>query len=418
MFTSHPGTIVDAAGGALIALLGIWVLFLRPRTQATRTLGVVCVSYGLAFFVHNLVEPTASIANPTIIVVCVLLLLASASLLMLAAIFPRPIAGVERAWFWGTVAGSVLLTTIWSISDHTLLLPGGVAAGATGSLARVGDFLFSLVLAVVAGVVLFLGARSLMTNDAQEKRQYQMLTAAFLLWIGYTTGALAYYRWGWLFDAVLACLVVTGALFLVQTSRGPGTRGARNVALLCFAMPATGMLAVLVLGGSGEGGYGLARLLMVLLLVYAILRHSMLGIDAKVRFAISKSTLAAIFIAVFFIASEAAQQFFGDTFSSRQYGAYMGIAAAGGLVFVFAPMQRLADRIAEKAVPLGAAIATAGKTGPREESYLDAIRWALRDRRLTRAEEAKLSSLAEQLGIGAKRAHELLVQAETEAGVA
>jgi len=134
------------------------------------------------------------------------------------------------------------------------------------------------------------------------------------------------------------------------------------------------------------------------LIAYGLLRHHLLGIDVKVRWTISKTTLAGIFVAVFFIASEAAQEFFGATLG----GPYVGIVAAGLLVFAISPLSRLADRVAERAVPM--AIPTDADS---EATFRDAVQYTLRDRRMTQQEEIHLARLAESLRIRAARATEI-----------
>ncbi|MBI4392320.1 MAG: hypothetical protein HY556_00785 [Euryarchaeota archaeon] len=161
--------------------------------------------------------------------------------------------------------------------------------------------------------------------------------------------------------------------------------------------------------------FGVANLVLPLVATYALLRHNLFGLDFRVRWAISKSTIAAVFIAVFFVASEAAQQFFGEAFQSN----YVGILAAGALVFAIAPLSRLADRLAEKAVPVAAG------TGPVEASasdtrgadaYRHAVRLALRDRRLTPGEEVALAHVAQGLGLTPVEAIRLRHEVEAETG--
>lgn len=146
-----------------------------------------------------------------------------------------------------------------------------------------------------------------------------------------------------------------------------------------------------------------------LIATYALLRHQLLGLDVRLRFAISKSSIAAVFIAVFFIASEAAQQFFGETLGST----YVGIAAAGLLVFAMAPLQRVAERLAEKAIPTGGPAPPTTHTN--EDLYRRALRIALVDRTIERHEELTLAELSERLHIGHKRALELRHEIEGEA---
>ncbi|MBI4394017.1 MAG: hypothetical protein HY556_09520 [Euryarchaeota archaeon] len=87
-------------------------------------------------------------------------------------------------------------------------------------------------------------------------------------------------------------------------------------------------------------------ILFVLLVSYGIVRTHLFDVDLKIKWTIKQSTVAAAFIAVFFIASEAAQAFFAGSL-----GPYVGIVAAGALVFALAPLQRAADRVANAAMP-------------------------------------------------------------------
>lgn len=94
----------------------------------------------------------------------------------------------------------------------------------------------------------------------------------------------------------------------------------------------------------------------------------------------------------------------------------LGILAAGALVFAIAPLSRVADRLAEKVVPLAAA-GFEGRVpeaaGSRERVYRDAVRYAPRDG-LTGREEAHLAALAQELGLGAADALRLRHEVEDD----
>jgi hypothetical protein len=205
----------------------------------------------------------------------------------------------------------------------------------------------------------------------------------------------------------LTSIAATAALagLWIWKTRRPGVSGlGRNVALFVCAWPLLAMLYATYAGG-GVGAFGVARALTVLILAYAILRHHVLGIDVKLRWTISRTTVAAVFVAVFFLGTEAAQQFFGETLGST----YLGIAAAGGLVFAIAPLQRLADRLAARAIPVPAPMTPAlPLAGPETEAaYRNALRMALRDRRIGADEAAALGELADRLGLRAAAAMRL-----------
>lgn len=82
------------------------------------------------------------------------------------------------------------------------------------------------------------------------------------------------------------------------------------------------------------------------LILYALVRHQILNFELRLKRTLRQSTLAAIFVAVFFVVSESAAAFFQGS-----VGTYLGIAAAGLLVLTFAPLQRMAERLTDAAMP-------------------------------------------------------------------
>ena len=411
-----PAYLLDAAGGLVIAFLGLWVLTLRPRTRPTLALGAFCVFFGAVFLVQNLISPTASSAIGFLLFTFVLVPFAVASVFALASVSPGPLGSSERGAFWGVVAGVVALALVWSATTHALLLPGGLAQSATGLLAQVTDFGFALLLVALVGAVPLMAVRAARAHGPVARRQAILLASALVLWPGFTVGAFLVGTGGftsgavgpvWLPFALLAVLFASGLLFLAQTTQPTERRAARNAALLCFAMPLVGVVSVPLWGAAG--GFGATRIATVLLLVYAIVRHHLLGIDAKVRFAIKTSTIAAVFLAVLFIVANIAQNFLGG-----QYGVVVGGAAAGLLFFAMAPIQRAAERLAEKAVPTTSNAISKTRGSRAEESYRAMLRRHLRDGVVTRDEERSLAHLAGELRTDAGRAFELREAVEKE----
>jgi hypothetical protein len=84
----------------------------------------------------------------------------------------------------------------------------------------------------------------------------------------------------------------------------------------------------------------------VCLMVYGIVSAHLFDIDLKIKWTLERGTIAAIFIAVFFMVSEGA-----SAFLSEQLGSLVGIIATGGLVFALAPLQRVAEKLANQAMP-------------------------------------------------------------------
>ena len=254
------------------------------------------------------------------------------------------------------------------------------------------------------GALTFLTLRWSRLDDL-ERRSTALMSAALVLWPAFRAG-----------DAIILGLASGASLFfaafafaglwLWNAVRGGG-RTARNVGWLTLLVALAAMIERTLVGPDVDlWGYGVTRLLGAAILAYAIVRHQLLGIDVKVRWTISRSTVAAAFVAAFFVASEGAQILFGAG------NEWVGLAAAGALVFALAPLQRAAERLAEKAVPSTAAASPTGAP-EREEMYRSAVRLALRDRRLARSEERELFRLARGLGLDADRAHAILVDLES-----
>lgn len=200
--------------------------------------------------------------------------------------------------------------------------------------------------------------------------------------------------------------VLLPALLWLRATRGPHSQVARTVLVASAAIYLTSIIV------GPDASWAAGRLLGGLVLAYAVLRGHIEGLDLKVQVAISRSTIAAAFIAAFFVASEGAQILFG------QGNEWVGLFAAGALVFALAPLQRAAERFAERAVPIAVAASAGARGAPGasgEASYRQAVRLAVRDRRLTREEEGHLHALARDLGIDAARAHTILVEVEAEA---
>ena len=98
--------------------------------------------------------------------------------------------------------------------------------------------------------------------------------------------------------------------------------------------------------GVGYVIYALGTLLAVPLIAYGILRTQLFDIDLRIRWTIKQSTLAGIFIAVFYLVTEGADRLFAS-----EFGNWVGLLASALLVFFLAPLQRLAERVATIAMP-------------------------------------------------------------------
>lgn len=142
------------------------------------------------------------------------------------------------------------------------------------------------------------------------------------------------------------------------------------------------------------------RLAMPALVTYGLLRHSLFGVDLKVRATVRRGAVAAMFLAVFFVVTEIAQNWL------QQYGVVAGGVAAGLLLFALAPLQRLAERFAAQAVPDARAVENMAEA-ERHHLYSGLLHAAWADGRLDPGERRMLESARRQLGIAAEKALEL-----------
>jgi len=413
----------NVAGALLLAAVGVFVGSIRPRTLVNRRFALFAIGLGLALACNSLVVRDLTLLTSPLAVVLLaagapLFVLSAVGIVGLAALFPRPLSSSERRlallavlpalWVvlvpnlpaylhWEIASGLYVdgqLVSVWTAAPTlaAALFLGGQAAGVALAAFWYCTFLFAL------------------RYHREPRQEYYLLSAALILLIAYVVGVEILRAWRHtgplpfftpaVFVGFLPPTLALSALWLRNVRISPRPAAARTVAWLPLAVALAAMAQILV---EPRSLHGLARFASVLLLAYAIVRHQLLGIDVKVRWTISRGTIAAAFIAVFFVVSEAAQVVFGG-----EENPYVGIAAAGLLVFAIAPLQRAADRLAQAAVP---ASGSAVPPSDREETYRAAVRMALRGG-ISRDEERTLARLARDLGIDAHRAFE--IREETE----
>jgi hypothetical protein len=422
-----PGPLINAAGGVLLLLLAAWVLSVRPRGAASLALGGYCAAFGVWAVAWNLVardEPGFS--EVFFFVVTPAMLLVGAWALRLALVFPRPLAKDERGW----LVAAVLVGLASAVPAALLDLQVGPApvvgrawgvheAGLPAFLASTLAARFGFAGLLAAGVLFALRFRR---APEAERGGLLVVSAALLVWPLALAGVLVFMPDGSSTPAYAIFIALVTALAALRLANAASTRSraAAGLALFLLGTVLMGMVLQTWFGGFrglfSVGLYGALRTLAAGLLAYAILRHQLLGLDVKVRWTIQKSTIAGAFIGVFFVASEGAQAFFGQGAGNE----WLGIAAAGLLVFAMAPLQRAAERVATAAIPVAGGPSPGPSVPPpprssREAVYKDAVRLALRDRVLTLEEERALARLGEHLGFATSEALALREAVEAEA---
>lgn len=144
---------------------------------------------------------------------------------------------------------------------------------------------------------------------------------------------------------------------------------------------------------------------------YGVLRYQILDLDLKLKKGIKGSTLAGVFIAVFFIVSEGAQVLLAGFAGSE----LLGVLAAGALVFVLSPLQRLAQRVSDTAMP-GVEDTLAHRQERKTEVYRATLEEVLADGQMTAKDRRVLLSLQESLGLDGNDASHLEREVLAEIG--
>jgi len=139
-----------------------------------------------------------------------------------------------------------------------------------------------------------------------------------------------------------------------------------------------------------------------LLLGYGILKTQLFDIDLKVKFALRSTTVAAIFIAAFFAVSELSAALLED----RTGSTVIGILATAALLLFIAPLQRLADRVSDAAMP-NVRDTEQYRMVKKRDVYRHAVESALEDGMITERERDILATLADELGLSAGEARRL-----------
>jgi hypothetical protein len=143
----------------------------------------------------------------------------------------------------------------------------------------------------------------------------------------------------------------------------------------------------------GKFVYALGTLFAVPLIAYGILRAQLFDIDLRIRWTIKQSTVAAVFVTIFYLVSEGA-----DRLLESEFGTIAGLIASAFVVFFLVPVQRFAERVA------GAAMPNTENTPEyaifrKLQVYEAALAEALPDGNISERERDLLDRLRDSLGI-------------------
>lgn len=142
-------------------------------------------------------------------------------------------------------------------------------------------------------------------------------------------------------------------------------------------------------------------LLFVPLLAYGLLRAQLLGIELVVKRSLVRAMVIATFVLVFFAASEATERLVAS-----RYGAVGGLAAAGALAIALRPLDRIAHRLVDRAMP-GIEPTVAYYDARKLELYRAALESAHESGGISEKERDSLARLQAKLGVPATEASRL-----------
>jgi hypothetical protein len=147
--------------------------------------------------------------------------------------------------------------------------------------------------------------------------------------------------------------------------------------------------------------YEVAVIIYVPLVAYGMLRVQLFDIDLRIKRTLRRSTIAAAFVAAFFLVSELA-----STYLSDQLGNVLGLLCTAALMFFLDPIQRAAGRFSDAAMPHTQATPEY-ETYRKLQVYESAVQAALGEGGVSDRQRRVLDSLISSLGIDAQAAQQL-----------
>ena len=147
--------------------------------------------------------------------------------------------------------------------------------------------------------------------------------------------------------------------------------------------------------------YALAVIIYVPLVAYGVLRVQLFDIDLRIKRTLKRSTVAAAFVAAFFLVSELA-----GVVLSEQLGNVLGVVCTAALVFFLEPIQRAAQRFSDAAMP-GTQATPEYENYRKIQVYESAVHAAMEEGGISDRQRRVLDSLIASMGIDANVARQL-----------
>jgi VanZ family protein len=404
--TDEPlGFYLDLSAGVAFVALAVLVVRVRPRRPLNLAFAVYVLGLAFATFGANLVNAFNGPSQLMGELFAAGVGVAGMALAAVAAWLDRTVSHRPPMRLRPILLAAFVLYVVYWIGLWFVL---GALSGPLGPIVRYEAFSLLYFVSYVGVWVLLtfvlLGTRRQAWR--MPAKVAVLLTLGIATWPGFAAGvafganasvngagaALLELLW------VLPFLLVGSGWIASTPSLG---RPALVAGLGLFVAPALGTLSTLAPAGTGleefffDGLYGVVTLTGLALLAYALLRHQMFDLDIRLKRGLKGSTVAAVFVAVFFAVSEAAQAFF----ESRTGSTGLGIGAAALLVFAIAPLQRLGDRVADRALPNVQPADPNYVLRKKRETYRNAYEAAWADGHLTPKDARLLAEIKVALGL-------------------
>lgn len=399
------GTVIRASSAAMFVLLGVAVAVVGRRRADALALATLFGSVGAAIVANNLLrqgtDDVVTLKNVLLGAAALGGLAAAAMVLRGARRWP------DAAFVAGLATGGVYVALLFAGGVDSL--DGTTGAGTSSEGVRAFARLATGAAFLATGTFVTSISVRVARDPPRERAGWVRaagVVASLGVWMVMQTPTLTLDpRDPWTLGATVVLVGGVTVPWLVAASR---TRD-RFPLLVALAPPALGCLAYAyytTVSGSPAfffdawGVLGIGRLVGWSLVVYAILKADLLGVSLP-HFAVSKGSVAAGALATLFIVAQVTENFL-----SAEYGLLTGGIVAGAFLFMAQPVQRVAERILAPPAGPGAGRGAVARVGDAaaEAVYRDALRIALRDRRVSREEELHLAELGERLGIPARRA--------------
>ena len=146
--------------------------------------------------------------------------------------------------------------------------------------------------------------------------------------------------------------------------------------------------------------YAGATLIYIPMVAYGILSLRLLDLRVQMRLGVKRGTLAAAFVAIFFLISESAASLLSD-----QFGTVFGLLGASLVVFLVSPLHRLAEWFSGQVVQVDQG--GEYKAYRKLQMYAAAVEDALLDGKLGTSQRALLERLRESLEMSAEDARRI-----------